>query len=421
MGMTIAEKILSKSCGRTVTPGELVYPEPDLVVATEVQLFHEGIPITEELRELGITKIAHPERYMVTLGHTAPVTSPAMAEMTKRVRGIVAELGIKRFFDQGQHGIEHSQVIEKGMARPGMLVYGGDTHMTAVGAIGALGIAVCYELLTIFATGAIWIKVPGTIRVELVGSLRKGVFSRDLVSWIISDIGAERGNYRVLEYTGPALNDIEIEERITLCNVPPQIGAKSAIVTPDKKAIDYVKARSKEPFEVVTSDPDASYEQVFQYDLSQLEPMVALPPNPDNVRPLSTVAGTKIHQATLGSCANGMLSDLRAAAAVLKGRKVHGSVRMVVCPATSEVFLDAVREGIIETFLSAGATINEPGCSICNGTIASLAAGEACIATITRNEPGRTGTMEADIYLASPATVAASAIKGEITDPREFL
>ena len=421
MGMTIAEKILSKSCGRKVTPGELVYPEPDLVVATEVQLFHEGIPITEELKELGITKIAHPERYMVTLGHTAPVTSPATAETAKRVRGIVAELGIKHFFDQGQHGIEHSQVIEKGLARPGMLVYGGDTHMTMVGAVGVLGIAVCYELLTIFATGAIWIRVPSTIKVELTGSLRKGVFSRDLISWIISDIGAERGNYRVLEFTSPAINNIEIEARMTLCNVPPQIGAKSAIVTPDEKAINYVKARSNEPFEVVRSDPDASYEQVFRYDLSTLEPMVALPPNPDNVKPLTTLVGTKIHQATLGSCANGMLSDLRAAAAVLKGQRVHAGVRMVVCPATTEVYLDAVREGLIETFLSSGATINEPGCGICFGTIASLAVGEACIATITRNEPGRTGTMEADIYLASPATVAASAIKGEIADPREFL
>lgn len=421
MGKTIAEKILAKACSREVISGEIVYPSPDLVVLSDGQVFHDGVTIAEELKQLGLTKAAQPDKYMVTLSHTVPVTSVAGAVAVKRIRETVAELGIKHFFDEGRHGVEHSISIEKGLIRPGMLVFGSDTHMSQAGAVGALGIPLPYELLTIVATGSVWIKVPRTIKVRLDGSLPKGVLSRDVILWIINDIGAERANYRVLEFTGSGVRQIGIEGRMTLCNVPVQIGAKSAIVEPDEKTIYYVKSRSEEPFEMVISDPDADFEQAFCYDLSKLEPMVALPPSPDNVRPVTALAGTRIHQASLGSCANGMLEDLRVAAQVLKGRKVHSDVRMIVSPATQEVFQDAIREGLIETFLAAEATVTEPTCGICYGSISHLATGEACIATITRNDPGRLGSAEADIYLASPATVAASAVRGEITDPREFL
>lgn len=421
MGSTLTEKILSRACGREVRPGEIVYPAFDLVVLTDVQVFHDDVSITEELKALGITKLPQHGNDMVTLCRTTPVTSQKQAERVKGIRETVTELGVKHFFDEGCHGIEHNMAVEKGLARPGVLVFGGDTHMSTVGAVGALGIPFPYELPTILATGTIWVKVPRTIRVELAGSLPKGVFSRDLVLWIISDIGAERANYRVLEFTGPALKEIEIEGRMTLCNVPVQIGAKSAIMAPDEKTIEYVRLRSNEPFEVIRSDPDADFEGTFYYELSELEPMVASPPNPDNVRPVTQLAGTRIHQACIGSCANSMLADLRAAAQVLKGKKVHSGVRMIICPATQEVYKNAVLEGLVEVFLSAGVAINEPGCTVCMGSVASLAAGEVCVSTITRNEPGRTGAFDADIYLASPATVAASAIKGEIADPREFL
>ncbi|MFC1981038.1 aconitase/3-isopropylmalate dehydratase large subunit family protein [Chloroflexota bacterium] len=421
MGKTSTEKILTRTCGREVTPGEIVYPDPDLVVLTDLQLYHGSTSITDDLRALGVASMPQPGKYMVTLSHAVPVTSNKGAEIVKGIRRAVAELGIENFFDEGCHGIEHSIPIEKGLARPGMLVFGGDTHASTMGAVGALGIPLPYEFLTVLATGTAWIRVPQTIRIELVSSFPEGVLSKDLILWIISDIGAERANYRVLEFFGPGVKTIGVEGRMTLCNVPVQIGAKSAIVEPDEKTVVYVKSRTAQPFEVVKSDPDADFEQAFQYDLSHLEPMVAMPPNPDNVRPVTALAGTKIHQVSLGACPNGMLEDLRIAAQVLKGHRIRSGVRFIVCPATQQVFLEAVREGLIEIFLSAGATITEPGCSICLGTIAPLAAGESCISTITRNEPGRLGSAEADIYLASPATLAASAIKGEITDPREFL
>ncbi len=420
MGRTIAEKILDRACGRQVTPGEIVYPQPDLVVLTDTMVSHDGTTILADLKSWGVTRIQHPERLMITLGHTVPATSPRGAEIIKKIREVVAEIGIKNFFDEGCHGVEHVMPMQQGLARPGMLVFGGDTHMSTVGAIGALGIPTVYELETVLATGTLWIQVPRTVKVVLEGSLPPGLASRDLVLWIIGDIGPERANYRVLEFCGSGAQSLSVESRMTLCNVPVQIGAKSAIVEPDEKTIDYVKSRSGEPFEIVRSDPDAEFEQTFHYDLSRQEPMVAAPPNPDNVSPVSALAGTRIHQACIGSCANGTLEDMRAAAAVLKGGRVHAGVRMIICPATQQVFLDSAREGLIETFLAAGATVAEPGCSICYGASASLAAGEVSIATITRNEPGRTGTYEADIYLASPATVAASAIRGEIADPRQF-
>ncbi|MDO8687768.1 MAG: aconitase/3-isopropylmalate dehydratase large subunit family protein [Dehalococcoidales bacterium] len=421
MGKTIAEKILSRACGREVTPGEIVYPDPDLVVLSDYQIIEDGVSLSQKLKKLGLNKAVRPEKLMVSLDHSVPVTTPLKAEVNKRLKETVAELGVKYFFDEGNHGIEHYMPIEKGLARPGMLVFGGDTHMSNVGSVGALGIPVPYELLTLVATGTLWVKVPKTIKVELRGRLQKGVVGRDVILWIISDIGGERGNYRVLEFTGPGIKGIGIDGRTTICNVSVQIGAKSGIVEPDEVTIEYVKSRTKEPFEVVKSDPDADYDQVFRYDLAKLEPMVALPPTPDNVKPVSAVAGTKIHQANIGSCANGGLDDLRIAAQVVKGRKVHPGVRMVVSAATQGIFIDAVREGIIETLLTAGAIVGEPTCGICGGSIGSVAAGLTCIATSTRNDPGRLGSPETDIYLASPATAAASAIRGEITDPRELL
>ncbi len=424
MGKTIAEKILSKACGREVTPGEIVYPEPDLVVVTDTQVYTNGmniITITEVLRGLGLTRLAHPDKYLVTRSHTVPVISVNGASLVKKLRETVAEQGIRHFFDEGRHGVEHNLSIEKGFVRPGMLVFGGDTHMTQAGAVGALGIALSFELPTVFATGTTWIEVPKTIKVELTGSLPHGVFSRDAIFWIIGDIGAERADYRVIEFTGPGLKKIGIEGRMTICDVCAEIGVKSAIAEPDEKTVNFVKARSKETFEVFRSDADADFEQVFQYDLSKLVPMVAIPPTPDNVRPITAVAGTRIQQASLGSCANGTVEDLRVASRILKGKKVHPDVRMIVCPATMGVFEEAAREGIIATLLTAGAVVTEPSCGICLGLFSHLAAGDTCIATITRNDPGRLGSPEADIYLASPATVAASAIKGEITDPREYL
>lgn len=418
MGKTIAEKILSRACGRDVKPGEIVYPRPDLVVLTDTQAFNR----IQTMKSMGIDTISDPEKYVVPVGHLA-VTSIEKADMAKGLRKFAANLGIKHFYDQGHHGVEHILVIEEGLARPGMLIFGGDTHMPTVGAVGAVGIPLPFELLSILTTGTVWIRVPKTLKVELTGILPRGTLSRDLIMRIIKDIGAEHANYRILEFTGPGISHIGIAGRMTLCNVPVQIGAKAAVVEMDKKTSEYIyiKVKGKEPLEIIKSDPDAVFEHHFAYNLNDMEPMVALPPGPDNVVPVKKASGITIHKAVLGCCVNGMLDDLKDAAKILKGRKISPSVRMVISPGTQRVFLQAVRTGVIETFLTAGATIIEPGCPICYGAVSPLASGETCITTTARNEPGRMGSFEASIYLASPATVAASAIKGEITDPREYL
>jgi 3-isopropylmalate/(R)-2-methylmalate dehydratase large subunit len=415
MGKTIAEKILSKACKHEVKPGDFIYPDPDLVILTDTQVYDRVMT----MKAMGISRLSQPEKYVIPLGHLA-VSNVAKANIVKGIREIVGELGIIHFFDQGYHGVEHSIAIEKALVRPGMLIFGGDTHQSTVGAVSALGIPLPFELLSLLISGTTWIRVPETIRVRLEGRLPVGVLCRDVIHWLIKDIGPDNANYRVLEFSGSAFEHIGIDGRMTLCNVPVQIGAKSAIIEPDNITEDYIRTRSSNPVESVRSDQDAEFIMEFIYDISQINPMIALPPNPDNVLPVEQVAGIKIQRAVIGSCANGMLDDLKVAAGILANRKVHPNVRLVICPATQKVFLNAAQERLIEIFLGAGATIMEPGCPICYGAVSPLASGEICITTTARNEPGRMGSAEAEIYLASPATVAASAVKGEIADPRDF-
>jgi 3-isopropylmalate/(R)-2-methylmalate dehydratase large subunit len=302
-----------------------------------------------------------------------------------------------------------------------MFVEAYDTHVTNYGSVGALAIAFVVEVSEILALGSVWMRVPETVRVNLHGKLQRGTSMRDIAQKLIADLGDELIDYSVVEFGGPGLLDIDIAGRHTLCNTPLEIGAKSALVEPDAVTLAYLAPRTKEALTLIKSDSDASFRKVVDYNLSAIGPQVAMPPTPDNVHPIDKVLGTPIHHAFIGSCASGNLRDLADAAAILKDRRVHPSVRLYVTPATQEVAREAARTGLLEIFLSAGATMTQAGCGPCaGGRIGGMAEGETSINTGTRNDVRRLGA-SGDIYLASPLTVAASAVAGQITDPRTML
>jgi 3-isopropylmalate/(R)-2-methylmalate dehydratase large subunit len=325
------------------------------------------------------------------------------------------------FYDAGRGGHGHIFPMEVGHIKPGMFVLAYDTHVTNYGAVGCLGIALVTEISEVLACGTVWIRVPETIRVNLTGRLKPGITMRDISQKLTVDQDAELVDYCTVEFGGPALKDISVDQRMTLCNTPLEIGAKTAIVEPDSVVEQWLAPRVKGPIELTKSDRDAKFKHVFDYDLGILEPQVAAPPRPDNVVGISSVAGTQIQHAFIGSCANGSLSDMRDAARILKGRKIDPGVRLIITPGTQEIASRAAAEGLIQVFIEAGATLTAPGCGPCaGGRIGTIAPGEVSINTGTRNDPGRLGTTEAQIYLASPLTVAASALAGRISDPREF-
>jgi len=420
VGATMAEKILARACGKEkVTPGEIIYPFPDLITVHDWYITHA----IKTLEELGVERIWDPSRVIVSTDHEVIATSVQAAERQKAARKIAEKYNISRFFDVGFGGLGHVFPVEKGFVEPGMFVLAYDTHVTNFGAVGALGIPVITEIAAVLALGTVWIQVPKTIRINLKGRLKPGVSIRDFSQWILGRISEDVFDYAIVEYGGEAFRHLGIDARHTLCNIPIEMGAKSALVEPDDFAKQYLKTRPN-PVRLdwlVMPDPDAEYAEVYEFDLSEVEPQVAAPPRPDHVFPVSRCAGTKIDHAFIGSCASGLLEDLREAARILKNRTLHPGVRLFVTPATQEIMRSAEEEGIIKIFVEAGAVITPPGCGPCaGGKIGGLAAGEVSINTGTRNDPGRLGAYDAQIYLASPATVAASAIRGKITDPREF-
>jgi 3-isopropylmalate/(R)-2-methylmalate dehydratase large subunit len=400
-----------------VAIGEIVVCEADVLETIDLTLPH----YFRMLRSLGVTKLARPERIVVFSDHEVPAYSERVASLQRELRRELKELGVRYFYDMGRHGISHQSIVEHGHVLPGMLAIGADTHATTLGCVGALAPPVNYEAVQVLATGDIWLKVPETIRIVVTGEAPLGVLSRDIAQWVIARLGAERCDYRVLEYAGPAMAHLDMDARMTLCNVAVDIGAKSGVVEPDELTREYLAPRAKGEFDLVRSDPDAVYELVFSVDLGTLEPMVAAPPSPDNVVPVSTVAGIEVDQVYIGSCAGGRLEDLRAAAAVLEGRTVHPGVRMIVVPTSQEIFARAAREGLVEQFINAGAAVTAPNCGPCYGNLSPLAEGEVCVGTGTRNEPGRMGNAKASIYLANAATAATAAVLGKIADPRELM
>ena len=416
MERTLAQKIIARTSGRDhVDIGEVVICEPDVFETIDLVMPH----YIKTLQDEGVTRFRYPDRIIVFADHEVPSQTPQAAMLKKKLRGQLDAMGIIHFYSEGRHGISHQAIVERGHVLPGMLATGPDTHIPTLGCVGALAPPLNYEAIQAMATGETWLRVPETIRIELTGRPRPGVMSRDIAQWIIAKLSPERCDYRVLEYGGPALASLDMDARMTLCNVAIDVSAKTAVCEPDQVTVDYLKPRSSAAYQMVKSDPGARYESVFTQDLGELEPMVAAPPSPENVMPISRVAGIKVDQVYLGSCAGGRMEDLRAAAAVIRGRKVHPRVRMLVIPTSQEIFAQAAREGLLDAFIDAGAIVNGPSCGPCYGNLAPLVDGDVCIGTGTTNMPGRMGSMSASIYLSNAVTATAAAIAGEIADPRD--
>ena len=416
MGSTVAEKILSRCAGQPVKPGDIVWVTPDLIVGHDL-----NYPIYKRmLGSIGIDRVVSPEKLVLTIDHQPYTDSAKVAADFQVMREDAKNHGIGHFFDVGRAGISHNLPIDRGLVRPGMLVITSDTRSPALGCVGALGIALGGAFLMQLATGKSWLRVPETIRVTITGHRPEWLMSRDIAQWIAGQIGLERGDYRVIEFDGPVVDGMDIDERHTLCNSMVDLGVKSAVTVPSEAILATVRARSDVPFEVVRSDPDARYLEHLTYDIGALEPQVAIPPSPELAHPVSELAGKRVTHAFIGACIAGKLEDMRAAAKVLTGRKVAPGVQLCIIPATQEVYRQSLKEGLIDIFAAADAQIAVGTCGPCVGGIMPLNDGDVCISTGTRNDPGRMGSPTSEVYIASAATVAASAIAGHIADPRQI-
>lgn len=418
MGMTLAEKVLARAAGREhVRAGEFV------VAAVDLALTHDifAAQVFGHLDAAGLDRVFDPAKTVVVIDHLVPAPTAMAAENHRKIRELVARFSVGHFYDAGQ-GICHQLLPERGHVRPGMLVVGTDSHTTTHGALGAAATGIgTSEMAYVLAVGRLWFRVPETIRFELLGELAPGVGWKDMILWIAGRFGADVAQYRAIEFTGPGAGGADMAGRLTVCNMAVEIGAKFGMFPADEVTAAYLAARGVPASEPCLPDPDASYATSHRVPLADLEPQVAIPHNVDRVAPVSQVAGTPIQQAFLGSCTNGRLEDLRAAAGILAGRRVHPGVRLLVSPASAAIYREALSAGIILVLAEAGAIVLPPGCGPCFGGHGGLLApGERCIGTHNRNFRGRMGSAEAEIYLASPLTVAATAVAGAITDPREL-
>lgn len=418
MGMTIAEKILARASGRKqVSPGEIVEATIDVAMTHDI----EGPMVVEGLRKLGVEKVWDPNKIVVVFDHQVPANSIDAALNHIMLREFVAEQKIPDFYDVFE-GICHEVLPEKGFALPGRLIVGTDSHTTTYGAFGCFATGIgSTDMVAVFARGKLWFRVPESVRMTIEGRLPKRVMSKDLILKIIGDVGADGETYRSVEFVGEGMRGIDMAGRMTMCNMGVEMGAKTAIVPSDGLTERYLKGRARGSYKSVYADRDDTYVEERTYDMEKLEPQVACPHSVDNVRPVNEVEGIEIDQAFLGSCTNGRFEDLVEAANVLKGKQVSKEVRMLVVPASREIYLEALERGILSIFAKAGALIEAPSCAACmGGHVGILGPGEVCISSSNRNFRGRMGSPKAKIYLASPATVAASALRGKITDPRDL-
>jgi len=415
LGKTLSEKILGKKAGKEVSAGEVVTVAPDYCLSHD-----NSAAIIGEFKKLGVARVKAPGKLVIILDHIVPAADEKYAQNHKTIREFVAAQGLPNFFDI-QHGVCHQVLSEASFALPGKLIVGSDSHTTTYGAFGAFAAGIGRtEAASIWATDEIWLRVPETLRVEFSGKFPVGVSAKDVILKVIGDNGADRANYEAIEFTGAAAGEFSLASRLVLANMAAEMGAKNGYFEPDEKTLEWVKARARADYEVVRSDRDAKYEAVLKYDLSAIEPQIACPHTVDNVKPVREVEGKPFHQALIGTCTNGRLEDLEVAARILKGRKIHPRVRALVLPASREVYVEAMRKGLLEVLSEAGCVILNPGCGPCLGAHEGLlAAGEAVVSTSNRNFRGRMGNRDSEIYLASPATAAASAIEGQITDPRK--
>lgn len=415
--MTMAERLLANAAGRDqVTAGEFVVATIDLAMLHDIF----AAQVFDMLDEVGVDHVDDPERVVVVVDHLVPAPTAEAAALHQRIRAHVARLGIGTFYDAGE-GICHQLLPERGHVRPGMLIVGTDSHTTTYGAFGAGGTGIgTSDMVYALATGTLWFRVPQTVRFELVGDLMPGVSWKDVILHLAGSFGADAAQYKSMEFGGPAVAHADMSSRLTVANMAVEMGAKFGLFAADEVTDAYLTEHGGQGCEPFGPDPDAHYEAIHEVSLSDLVPQVALPHEVDRVTPISTVEGLAINQAFLGSCTNGRIEDLQAAAEVLEGRHVAPGVRLLVAPASRSVLKQATKSGALATLVEAGATILPSGCGPCFGGHGGLLGpGERCIGTHNRNFIGRMGDAEAEIYLASPATVAASAVAGVIADPRE--
>jgi len=417
--MTITEKILAAHAGRElVSPGELIQVRVDLALANDITA-----PLAIQVfREIGAHRVFDPERLALVADHFVPNKDIASAEQARILQDFAKEQDITHYYHQGNGGVEHVILPEKGLVVPGDLVLGADSHTCTYGALGAFSAGVgSTDLGAVLATGETWLKVPAAIRVEYQGELTPWVGGKDLILFTLGRIGVEGANYKTLEFCGSTMEKLPMDDRFTMANMAVEGGAKNGIVAPDSITRAYVSERALHEPVFFSSDPDAAYENVLSIDVTEIEPQVAFPHSPDNVRPVSKAGEVPLDQVFIGSCTNGRLGDLRQAASILKGRTVAPGVRVIVLPGSREIALQAVREGIAETFLESGAVFGPPSCGPClGGHLGILAHKERALATSNRNFVGRMGHPESEVYLANPAVAAASAVLGRIASPEDL-
>ena len=419
MGMTITEKILAGHAGRDeVAPGELINAKVDFLLANDITA-----PIAiSEFRKIGAKDVFDRSRVTFVPDHFAPQKDIKAAEQCKMLRDFSKEYQLEHYFEVGRMGVEHALLPEQGLVLPGDVVIGADSHTCTYGGLGAFSTGVgSTDLAAAMATGECWFKVPESMKFVYKGKFNKWVGGKDLILHTIGDIGVDGALYRAMEFTGETIEDLPMYARLTICNMAIEAGGKNGIIAPDRTTEEYVKGRAKRDYKFFASDADAEYVDVREYDVSKIPLTVACPHLPSNTRPVHELTDVRIDQSVVGSCTNGRYEDIVEAAHVMKGRKVHPDVRMVVIPATQEIYRQTMKDGLLDIFVEAGAAVSTPTCGPClGGHMGVLAKGERSIATTNRNFVGRMGHLESEVYLSNPAVAAASAVMGRIASPEEL-
>jgi len=419
MGMTLAEKILADHCGeQEVHPGQFINARVDIVMASELS----GVVAIEEFEKIKGARVWDPKKVVFVMDHFTPAKDIKSAEIVKRCRAFAREHGIT-FFEVGRAGIQHVLLPEKGMVSPGDIIAGADSHTCTHGFLGAFGTGIgSTDAAAAMALGEIWLKVPESMKFVYHGRPPKWVRGKDLILWTIREIGVDGARYQAMEFTGDALAYLDLSDRFSMANMAIEAGAKAGLFAADEQTREFCRRAGAREGVYHRSDPEADYAAVYEFDVTQFEPFVAVPFLPENVKPVSELAGLEIDQVVIGMCTNGNLEDLRAAAEILRGRKTHPRVRTVVIPGSQKVYLDALHEGLIDIFIEADCSVSTPTCGPClGGHMGVLAAGERCVSTSNRNFRGRMGHATSEVYLANPYVAAASAVAGCLASPSDLL
>ena len=417
--MTITEKILAEhSNNSSVKQGQLINAKVDLALGNDITA-----PIAiKEVRKMGVKKVFDKDRVVLVPDHFTPNKDIKSAEQVKMLRDFAAEYGLSNYFEVGCMGVEHALLPERGLTLPGDLVIGADSHTCTYGALGAFSTGVgSTDLAAAMITGEIWLKVPTALKFIFEGTLNKWVSGKDLILYVIGKIGVDGALYKSMEFCGSVIKNLDMSGRMTMCNMAIEAGGKNGIIEPDDTTEAYVKSRANRKYKFYKSDPDAVYEKIYNINVSEIEPVVAMPHLPENVKPVRKIKNLKIDQVVIGSCTNGRFEDLEIAANILKGKKIAKNVRCIIIPATQKIWKEAMKAGFFEIFVDAGAAVSTPTCGPClGGHMGILAKGERAVATTNRNFVGRMGDVESEVYLANPAVAAASAITGKITHPDDL-